>query len=74
MQNDGDKIDWDPVSDHCKDKYCIAYNHYNQRYETFEMTHCKPDGTVFFYSKAIALRAIEEIVFPFMKEHPDFVW
>lgn len=31
-------------------------------------------GTVFFSSRCVAERAIDEIVKPFMVEHPEFVW
>lgn len=31
-------------------------------------------GSVYFPSQKLAQRAIDEIVKPFMKEHPEFVW
>ena len=34
----------------------------------------KFNGCIYFYSKSIAQKAIEEIIRPFMKEHPDFIW
>mgnify|MGYP004454132579 CR=1 FL=1 len=34
----------------------------------------KNQGTVYFSSGEIAKRALEEIVRPFMVEHPEFVW
>lgn len=34
----------------------------------------KLEGLVYFPSYEIANRALEKIVKPFMKEHPDFVW
>lgn len=34
----------------------------------------KQQGTVYFSTGDVARRAIEEIVKPFMAEHPDFVW
>ena len=74
MQNDGDKIDW---NDGCY-KYFIIYNH---RDEMFEVdSYQSPFGCTlksamqYFYSVDIAKRAIDEIVLPFMKEHPEFVW
>lgn len=73
MQHDGELIDWNVASDHCKDKYCITYNHYNQRFEVFEMAYNKLDGN-FFYTKATALKAIDDIIKPFMQEHPEFIW
>lgn len=71
MQNDGDKIDW---SDYDTTKYRIYFdNKYkefcidsNQYYITTECTY--------FRTVEIAQRAIDEIVLPFMEEHPEFVW
>ena len=34
----------------------------------------KAEGVVYFPSYEIAERALEEIVKPFIKEHPEFVW
>nr|DAQ37464.1 MAG TPA: hypothetical protein [Caudoviricetes sp.] len=34
----------------------------------------KRQGTVYFSSKDGAIQAINEVVKPFMKEHPEFVW
>ena len=71
MQNDGDKIDW---SDYYTTKYRIYFDNKckefcidsNQYYITTECTY--------FRTIEIAQRAIDEIVLPFMKEHPEFVW
>ena len=71
MQNDGDKIDW---SDYDTTKYRIYFDNKckefcidsNQYYITTECTY--------FRTIEIAQRAIDEIVLPFMKEHPEFVW
>ncbi len=74
MQNDGEKIDWDPVSDHCLDKYCIAYDYYDKRFKINSYEFTQFQGAIYFHKKEIAQRAIDEIIVPFMKEHPDFVW
>ena len=37
-------------------------------------THYKSSANVYFSSRDVAAKAIEEVVKPFMKEHPDFVW
>lgn len=34
----------------------------------------KSQGVVYFPSEEYAERAIEEVVKPFMSEHPEFVW
>ena len=38
------------------------------------MNQYKEGTTVYFYSREIAGKAIDEIIKPFMKEHPEFVW
>ena len=70
MQNDWDKIDWD---DDEQWKYYIYYDHKDNTYNT---SYCcmEKHSTCYFYSQAIAKRAIDEIILPFMKEHPEFVW
>ena len=74
MQNDGDKINWNNSS--CK--YFISYNHLDKEFQVdyyqtpFGCT--LKSATEYFYSVKTAKRAIEEIVIPFMEEHPEFVW
>ena len=74
MQNDGDKIDWNVTSR----KYFITYDY---RDEEFRVDYYQTSigcalksTTEYFYSVDIAKRAINEIIIPFMKEHPEFVW
>ena len=70
MQNGGDKIDWENY-DQCK--YSIFYN---CKYDCFgvNLHFAGKYQDQYFISKDIAERAIDEIVQPFMKEHPDFEW
>lgn len=70
MQNDGDKIDW---SYYGKAKYSICYDTNGGKFCIRYCYHVKYFEP-YFYSEEIAQRAIDEIVLPFMKEHPDFVW
>ena len=73
MQNDGDKIDWSNRSN----KYFITYD-YNAKdfkvdyFHTQYGCHLRP-FVEYFYTEKIAQKAIDEIVLPFMKEHPKFV-
>lgn len=74
MQNDGDKLDWSKSNV----KYFIVYDYHDK---TFKIDYLKSAygctlkfSTEYFYSPQIAQRAIDEIVLPFMKEHPEFVW
>ena len=70
MQNDGDKIDWSD-KEHCK--CSIYYDHYRKLFNISCLFNDQ-SNEIYFYSKEIAQKAITEIVLPFMKEHPDFVW
>ena len=74
MQNDGDKIDWDPASDCCVDKHHIIYSNKAKQFYMDTNDTSKTQGTVYFHTIKIAQRAIDEIILPFMEEHPDFVW
>ena len=70
MQNDGDKIDWHNANQ-CK--YQIYYNHNEGKY--FVSNNCwQQNNGQYYRTEEIAKRAIDEIILPFMKEHPDFVW
>lgn len=71
MTHDGDKIDWDGTDA----KWMIACD--NMAPATLNV-YCNytyhNEGSIYFYKRHTASNAIEEIVKPFMKEHPDFVW
>ena len=70
MENDGDKIDW---SNKFQTKYKISYNKINKEFYVNSNEEAK-GYTIYFYSREIARYAIKEIIEPFMKEHPEFVW
>ncbi len=56
-----------------KQHYSIRYSYEDSDFVVF----CQYDDkgqNVYFSSEEAARRAIEEVVEPFMKEHPDFVW
>lgn len=70
MEHDGEKIDW---KDFNSLKYTIFYNHRTQKFKTnysYWMNFSQP----YFLTEKIAKQAIEEIIKPFMKEHPEFKW
>lgn len=69
MENDGDKIDWDKSLTR---KRVIIYNHESGEWGIDSNSLCSKVGAVYFHSEQVAQRAIEEIVKPFMKSHPDF--
>lgn len=69
MEHDGKKIDW---KDYSQRKHCIRTNSYSECDICIDIfNHI---GSVYFYTREIAEQAIEEIVKPFMKEHPEFKW
>ena len=72
MQNDGDKINWNNSSYKC----FITYDYRAEEFQVDYYAHgCTlKANTQYFYSVDIAKRAINEIIIPFMKEHPEFVW
>lgn len=56
-----------------KQHYSVRYSYEDSDFVVF----CQYDDkgqNVYFSSEEAARRAIEEVVEPFMKEHPDFVW
>ena len=60
---------WDGVNPH----WHIIYNKVKDIFITMKNLASK-DFTVYFSTEEGAERAIEEVVEPFVKEHPDFVW
>lgn len=81
MKNGEDENHWDGDSGHYVIYLITDNTHLNS--SDNEPTLCaycakhiynKFQGVVYFPSIEIARQAISEIVMPFMKEHPDFVW
>lgn len=66
MEHDGDKIDWN----NDEYKYYIYYSRYNERWAISSSDEW--NSVTYFYTEEIAENAIEEIIEPFMKAHPDF--
>ena len=71
IQNDGDKIDWTNKYQSKYFIYCDEQDNNVLKVGEIYFTHCHE---IYFYSSQITKRAIDEIVLPFMKEHPDFIW
>lgn len=53
--------------------YHVYYSHVHKTFK-IELNYEGHHPGVYFSSSDGALQAIEEVVKPFMKEHPDFVW
>ena len=62
-------VEWNGRNDH----WCIYYNPDDFKYCVAGFASHKFDS-VWFSSEDGAERAIEEVVKPFVKEHPEFVW
>lgn len=71
MQNDEDEINW---SDDDESKYIVLYEHGQNIFRVDAWSTFHYQGAVYFHSEKAAQRAIDEIILPFMKEHPEFVW
>lgn len=64
-----DTAEWDCENRH----WCIRYDHGDNGFDvTWNDTF--QHSNVYFSTMESAARAINEVVLPFMKEHPDFVW
>lgn len=67
--NECEDIEWDTEHTH----WYIYYNIDSDKFDIGKNIICKQQG-VYFSTSLVAERAIEEVIKPFMKEHPDFVW
>lgn len=68
-QHGGDN-EWD-IGNHHHQIYCY---YPSKELRVLSNSACKLEGVIYFSSKEIAEKAIEEVVKPFMAEHPEFVW
>lgn len=64
-----DTAEWNGANDH----WLIIYH---KRYDDFTIMNMEASKelSVYFSTEEGASRAINEVIRPFMKEHPDFVW
>lgn len=70
MENGEVENPWDGVMAHWH-IYCDTST---QQFDTSWTRFCIHCCDIYFPTEKLAQRAIDEIVKPFMKEHPDFVW
>ena len=68
MEHDGDKINWKNHSIKIK----ICHDNHNNTFGFDKNSFLNDFNSVYFFSTEIANNAIEEIIKPFMKAHPDF--
>lgn len=64
-----DTQEWNDSFSH----YYLYYSHRERRIKVDANADSQKIG-VYFSTKKAAERAVKEVVEPFMKEHPDFVW
>lgn len=64
-----DIAEWNGGNEH----WAIRYNSYRNEFRLYYQDGYKAHE-VYFSSEEGAKRAIKEVVEPFMKEHPEFVW
>ena len=70
MENGEGENKWDCEHSH----WVIKYVHDSGVFCTSWTTVVHQAGAIYFSTDELACRAIEEIIKPFMKEHPEFVW
>lgn len=67
--NECEDVEWNPRHAH----WYIYYDIDSDKFDTAANAMWKQQGVYFSTSRG-AERAIEEVIKPFMKEHPEFVW
>lgn len=67
--NDAKDSEWNVKNEH----YTIYYDTYSSQFFAYHNNTCKTLG-VWFSKKSVANNAIEDVIEPFMKEHPEFRW
>lgn len=68
--NEFEDEEWDGTNMHAYIIYNFTRNDYDIRWTRNE----KEPGTVYFKTSTRATAALNEVVMPFIKEYPDFVW
>lgn len=69
MEHGAEEINWE---DREQQKWEICYDHSEGKIEVFDYVSFQTIGSVYFASYQAAWNAIEEIIEPFMKAHPEF--
>lgn len=68
--NEFEDEEWNGTKMHAYIIYNFTRNDYDIRWTRNE----KEPGTVYFKTPTMATAALNEVVMPFVKEHPEFVW
>ena len=67
--NGAEDVEWDGKKGH----YLIYYYCYTG-FDVEALAFCKYHNAVYFSDKKVAENAIEDVIKPFMEEHPNFKW
>lgn len=70
MENGEGENLWDCNNRH----YEICYTTSTKELHAYAVSSTRDLGSIHFHSYQLAQQAIDEIIKPFMKEHPEFVW
>lgn len=70
MMHGGDEIEWGEDTD----KYYISYAHRDDCFYVKSNENTQNTTAIYFKDWQAAKQAIEEIIKPFLKQHPEFVW
>lgn len=70
--NEAEDCEWDDNDN--LHYYIICDKGYHDRFFVTYKSHLKDISTTYFSKKGIAEKAIEDVVKPFMIQHPEFVW
>lgn len=68
--NEAEDVEWNNDNYH----YHIYYNFLDKNFNINLLSIWKYDGGVYFSDRDVAEDAIEDVVEPFMTEHPNFKW
>lgn len=63
--------DW---SNHNLEKWAIYFYHGNSSLNVDSVLEIQTQGVIYFKTKTVAQKCIEEVIKPFMDKHPDFKW
>ena len=70
MTHGGDEIEWGNLTD----KYFTYFDYTSSKYQITATHDFRSFSEVYFKDEKTVCLAVKEIVKPFMKEHPEFVW
>ena len=75
------KYAWDNEAEDCEWKwdnnkchYSVFFNYSENTFGVDWNSRCKYQNIVYFSKEKVARQAIKDVIEPFMKEHPEFVW